>query len=427
MRAKILIILLTSLFLITSLTSISADENKISNKGLIAYYSFDEGNGETLHDLSGNNHDGTIFEGSWVDGISGKALEFNGIDAYVSLPSSTLGNWNSLTYSFWVKAPKYSGSGWPSFFGSHTTSLTYNTCIAISRNTETIHMEIDTDTGNFETNGEIKIPWDTWFHAAMVYDGSNLTEYINGVRGKSIPATGNLKNVAELNLGQLGNGRYFFNGLIDEAYIFNRELSSVEVNQLFNNAMPFYSSALYKENNAIEKSPLNIILPKETIPLVATLITVISIGLWQLFGSIIIEFFSDYSSERIVDFKGRKKKLSSRLDKFRIPYIPMSTTELFNLFIAVVVFSIALSWTWGNSIEEILSLFILNIFIIGIIYIFRELLRVHYSSKLKIKTNHIFWPFGAILTIASSFLGNTFSLASYNTAENEEDGRYAKM
>lgn len=427
MRGKIVILLITGFLLITLLTSISADENQILNQGLISYYSFDEGNGEVLHDLSGNNHDGIIFEGSWTDGISGKALDFNGINAYVSLPPSTLGNWNSLTYSFWVKAPKYSGSGWPAFFGSYTTSYTYNIYIGISRNTETIHLEIDTDTGNYETNGEIKIPWDTWFHAALVYDGSNLTEYINGERGKSIPANGNLKNVSELTIGQLGNGMYFFNGLIDEAYIFNRALSPVEIKQLFNHAMPFSLSTFFKENNAIEKSPLNNIVPKEAVPLIATIITVTTIGLWQLFGGIIIEFLSDYSSGRIIDFKATKKNLSSRLDMFRIPYIPLSTSELFNLFIAVVVFSIALSWTWGNSYGDILSLFFLNIIIIGLIYIFRELLRVHYSSKLNIRTYHILWPFGAILTIISSFLGNTFSLASYNTAENEEDGRYAQM
>jgi len=426
MRVKLVIFLMAIFLFITLLPSICADETQISHEGLIAHYNFDEGTGEILHDLSGNNHDGVIHEGSWADGISGKALDFNGINSYVSLPSSTLGNWNSLTYSFWVKAPEYSGLGWPAFFGSHTTSFTYNTCVCISRNTETIHIEIDTDTGNFETSGEIKIQWDTWFHVAMVYDGSQLTEYINGVRGKSIPATGNLKNVAELNIGQLGSNSYFFNGLIDEAYIFNRALSSFEVKQLFNHAT-LYSSTLYKDNNAIENSPLNAILPKEAVPLAATIISVTTIGLWQLFGGILIDFFSDYSSERIIDSKANKKILSSKFDKYKIPYIPLTTTELFNIFIAVVVFSIALSWTWGNSFDEILFLFLLNIIILSFIYILRELLRVHYSSKLDIRTYHILWPFGAVLTIVSSFLGNTFSLASYNTAENEDDGRYAQM
>ena len=427
MRVKIIILLITSYLLITLSTTISADENQISNQGLIAYYSFDEGTGDILHDQSGNNHDGVIHGATWVKGISGNALEFNGVDNYVSLPISTLGNWNELTYSTWIKLPEYSGLGWPGIIGSTTTSYSNNNNLAISRNSEHLHFEIDTDIGNYEFQGIIPISWDTWIHAVLVYDGSNLIEYINGEKGNSIPAAGNLKTITELNIGQHSRGLYFLNGQVDEIFIYKRALSPIELNQLFNHAEPAPLSPFFKDNNAIEKSPLNIILPKEMVPLAATITTVATIGLWQLFGSIIIEFLSDYSSERFIDFKSNKKVLSGRLDKFRIPYIPLTTTEIFNIFIAVLVFSIALSWTWGSSLGEILSLFILNIVIIGFIYVFRELLRVRYSSKLNIRTYHILWPFGAVLTIASSFLGNTFSLASYNTAENEDDGRYAMM
>jgi len=422
------LILILAIFLLTIvLATISADENRISTEGLIAHYEFNEGTGEILHDRSGNTRNGIISEAIWAEGISGNALEFNGRTTSVNLPASTLGNWNALTYAFWMKAPQYSGSGWPAFFGSYTTSYTYNTCICISQNTETIHLEIDTDTGNYETNGEIQIPWDNWVHVALVYDGSSLTEYINGVQGKSIPATGYLKNVTELHIGQLGNNRYFFTGVIDEAYIYSRALSSAEIKQLYDYGASLSYSSIMKENNAIENSPLNTILSKEAIPLAATLITIVTIGLWNLFGSVIIDFLSDYSSEKIIDFKEYKKKKSKKSDTFTIPYIQLTKTEIFNIIIAVIVFSIALSWTWGTSIHEILTLFLINIIIIGVLFIFRELLRVHYSTRLHLQTNHILWPFGAILTLASTFLGNTFSLASYTTAENEEDGRYAQM
>jgi hypothetical protein len=421
------IFLLTGFLLIILLPSIFAEDAQLSNQGLIAYYSFDEGASEILHDRSGNNHDGTIHGATWVKGFSGNALEFNGVDNYVSLPISIIGNWDALTYSAWIKLPEYSGLGWPGIIGSTTTSYSNNNNLAISRNSACLHLEIDTDSGNYEFQGKIPISWDTWIHAVLVYDGSNLIEYVNGEQGNSIPAGGNLKTVTELNIGQHSRGLYFLSGQIDEIFIYNRALSPVEVNQLFNHDRPVIPSTLFKENNAIEKSPLSIILPKETVPLVATIISVTTIGLWQLFGSMIIEFFSNYSSERIIDFRENTRGLSSRFNKVRIPFMPLSAMELFNIFIAVIVFSIALSWTWGSSVSEILSLFLLNIVIIGIIYIFRELLRVHYSSKLHIRTYHNLWPFGTILTIISSFLGNTFSLASYNTAENEDDGRYAQI
>src|SRR5207248_170058 len=47
--------------------------------GLLAYWAFDEGQGNQVADLSGNGQDGTIHGGWWIDGVGGgKALMFDG-------------------------------------------------------------------------------------------------------------------------------------------------------------------------------------------------------------------------------------------------------------------------------------------------------------------------------------------------------------
>ncbi len=54
----------------------------------VAYYKFDEGSGETAYDSSGNGNDGTLYnmgESDWVDGPSGTALNFDGINNYVEV------------------------------------------------------------------------------------------------------------------------------------------------------------------------------------------------------------------------------------------------------------------------------------------------------------------------------------------------------
>ncbi len=56
-----------------------------TNQGLIAYWNFDEGNGTTAHDYSGNGYDGTIHGATWTTGYSSFALNFNGADSYVNL------------------------------------------------------------------------------------------------------------------------------------------------------------------------------------------------------------------------------------------------------------------------------------------------------------------------------------------------------
>ncbi len=50
-----------------------------------AYWKFDECSGDTLHDSSGNNYHGTIYDASWTTGQSGCALDFDGVNDYVAL------------------------------------------------------------------------------------------------------------------------------------------------------------------------------------------------------------------------------------------------------------------------------------------------------------------------------------------------------
>lgn len=75
-----------------------------SEKGLVARYDFDDGEGLVLHDKSGNGFDGAIQGGAqWKPGVKGTALEFNGIDAYVQLPSDSGFLLDSFTIAAWIR------------------------------------------------------------------------------------------------------------------------------------------------------------------------------------------------------------------------------------------------------------------------------------------------------------------------------------
>jgi len=52
--------------------------------GVVGSWNFDEGSGTTAHDVSGNSNDGTIYGATWVDGKYNKALNFDGVNDYVS-------------------------------------------------------------------------------------------------------------------------------------------------------------------------------------------------------------------------------------------------------------------------------------------------------------------------------------------------------
>ncbi|MBU0497537.1 MAG: hypothetical protein KKG04_06240, partial [Candidatus Thermoplasmatota archaeon] len=72
-------------------------------------------------------------------------------------------------------------------------------------------------------------------------------------------------------------------------------------------------------------------------------------------------------------------------------------------------------------------LFGINCVVVGLIYGVREGYRKFYSRKHKLETTHTFCPFGAVMTLVSTVLWNTFSLASYMKADTEVDGRYGRL
>ena len=72
--------------------------------GLVAAYGFDEGSGTTVADASGNGHTGTITAATWAaTGKYGKALQFNGSSALVTVPdAASLHLSSAMTLEAWV-------------------------------------------------------------------------------------------------------------------------------------------------------------------------------------------------------------------------------------------------------------------------------------------------------------------------------------
>lgn len=84
--------------------------------------------GSTVRDLSGNGNDGIIHGAKSVPGRYGDALQFDGIDDYVSVPDSESLDTNSLTVLLWFKLNENpncgQGNNWRSFLRKGATSVT---------------------------------------------------------------------------------------------------------------------------------------------------------------------------------------------------------------------------------------------------------------------------------------------------------------
>jgi Concanavalin A-like lectin/glucanases superfamily/Protein of unknown function (DUF1565) len=220
--------------------------------GPVGYWKFDEGSGTSVSDASGNGSTGSLLNGPvWTTGIKGTALSFDGVDDYVDLGSSPSVNITgaALTLQAWVKG---SSPGNYKYIVSKTDGLDvgYGLYTGISG---TLRFYVGKGAGLIVTP-DVTSPWDNrWHHVVGTYDGSKLNLYIDGVAGASVAATGNIadSSARSLNIGRFSEGGFSFKGVIDDVQIYNRALSSTEIQQLYN-AVPVVRPS----------SPVNLIVTK---------------------------------------------------------------------------------------------------------------------------------------------------------------------
>jgi hypothetical protein len=83
--------------------------------------------------------------------------------------------------------------------------------------------------------GTAKLILNTWTHIATTYDGVTQRFYVNGVLvGSNNPAQGSTNVITQANGalrigGNASSTGEFFNGMIDEVRVYNRALSSAEI------------------------------------------------------------------------------------------------------------------------------------------------------------------------------------------------------
>jgi hypothetical protein len=186
--------------------------------------------------LSGNN--GTLTNGPTYSTNGGGTIVFDGTNDYVSLPNNLVGGFTGLTYGVWVYVNSLNNSSaYPGYIGAvvnNNASNNINLGIWISSTKQ--HIEISTTAQqNQAYEGTIDVPIQQWYYASMTWDGTYLTEYVNGVKGRQVTTNGSiLSDTTFFGLGQHGGGIYFFDGKMSNVQVYNRALSATEVLQNYN-------------------------------------------------------------------------------------------------------------------------------------------------------------------------------------------------
>jgi hypothetical protein len=209
------------------------------SSGLVAYWNFDEGNGTTAADSSGNGNHGKLVNGpQWAAGITGKALSFDGIDDNVTVSaSSSLGLSNSFTLSAWVfptaAQNKFTAVMAKNSASDHVYFLYATSWDGYCGNTGAPLAGANITGAQQVICSPSALPLNTWTYLTSTYDGSNLNLYVNGSLAQSVPVNGTVDpSTGPLQIGASYFGEYF-QGLIDEVQIYNRALTDTEIQTVY--------------------------------------------------------------------------------------------------------------------------------------------------------------------------------------------------
>ncbi|MDD5473087.1 MAG: zinc-ribbon domain-containing protein [Candidatus Methanoperedens sp.] len=210
--------------LVTALVLAGTAMGEVSKDGLVAEYHFDG----DAKDSSGNNNDGTINGATFVQGISGQALSFNGVNDYVRVPDSPILYFNDFTFTAWVKTKRNGAIIEKDIVGSGTHDYTWY----ISGD-GTSALVIGVGGSNYWIGGSSKSVNDgNWRFVAARRTANTIEVWVDGVLDKSLPAASGRVDGAGEPL-TIGAGKDWpemqFTGAIDEIRIYNRALSPEEI------------------------------------------------------------------------------------------------------------------------------------------------------------------------------------------------------
>ena len=220
-----------------------------NENGLVAQWHFDEGTGDHVGDRSGNGNHGTLnvgggdnVNGKWVEGVRGKALEFDGVDDYVVVnDDNTLDLSDEFTIHSWIRSSDTTNSG-----GKVRRVLTKGGNDG-SRNWQIIagatdsQFSYDSTGSGSQTNlySGVKLTDGSWHLVSVTRNNADLTTiYIDGISKNSATISTDFTSTYEIYIGRLADSDSgYFNGRIDEVSIYDQALSAKEISAHYKNIM----------------------------------------------------------------------------------------------------------------------------------------------------------------------------------------------
>ncbi len=210
----------------------------ISTGGVSEWY-FNEGAGITAEDSVGAN-DGVISNATWISGLHGSALHFDGLSGKVQIPDSeTTRVTDNFSISVWIKTSQTSSYRYIIDKWWYQSDSIPEDARSWALNFENGQL-VWRGTNNAKDSGLKKVSYDfsskvgKWTHIVGTYDGTQLTLYVDGSKVGTQALSGITSSSKPIFIGAGNDGSlFYFNGDIDEVALFNTALSDNEVLTLY--------------------------------------------------------------------------------------------------------------------------------------------------------------------------------------------------
>ena len=239
------------IYLVPFVVGLGLGLTRSASGGLIGHWTFDENSGTIAVDSSGQGNNGTI-EGNalWITGKMGaSALNFDDSDDIVIIEDApSLDVEEALTISLWVNTPEVanpnhmvtkqpSGTAPDNYPGNYEFRVKQDTIQFLHQTSE------GTDYSEYHSISEITA--NEWHHAVVsITEGDTVEFYLDGMPAGSLPQLGafGVLNDNSLRIGGRKDN-HFFNGILDDVYIYNRVLSLNQIEGLGEGIEPTFYKA----------------------------------------------------------------------------------------------------------------------------------------------------------------------------------------
>lgn len=224
---------LSCLFMLMAMFLVAISCAQDLTNGLVAYWQFNEGDGDTAGDSSGNGYDGVLNgDPKWVDGHFGGALEFDGSEDEVNVPyDAALNPEEAFTVCLWANVEPGSGGHRAPISCRDDGPLSGYIIYAEPGNT----WQYWIGTGAWNSVQGPAVDLGEWTHLAAVYSEDGQKFYVNGElagEGAGVLITNPDNNLL---IGAGANERavheYLFVGMVDDVRLYNRALEEDEISK----------------------------------------------------------------------------------------------------------------------------------------------------------------------------------------------------